>query len=545
MENEIVRPLMERGQYDSIRMRLSELLLTAPKTDSIFANIYGNMGKASMLTGNHTLALEDYRNSLKYATRIDDKRHLEAKSLIEIASIYFEQARYDSAEYYALKSESIFNPRKDYYIYFPFHNMIGYIAWTKGDYALAHQSYEKSEAAARKVEICALPYVFTKKAKLLFSEGKYAEQEKVLRESLRLCDSCDVNDLKLVTLATLVELFKKQGKFSESVEAMESLNRLNDKMNLDVMKRAIQQTEIQFKTKLKDQENKNLISLNEEKDRTVEKQKLVLIVAIAALAIFSFLIVLVLRARQRVKRSMLALEIEKQKTETQNLKLEELNALYRKIFSFISHDFQSPLISLGILIDMLNEKKITPEQLPWYSSEVKSQIMQTQQILQNLLNWSWSELSEGKSLQVKKEVNPQTLAEEVVSTLLSLAGRKEIEIQNHIPKDLSLTFNSDLFRIVLRNLLSNAIKYSYEGGQIEIRWDDGKKVFGVKDEGIGMTIEKAATLFSATTQSETGTWSEKGNGLGLYICHEMLTRVGGSLEVNRLDGNGTMFNFSL
>lgn len=545
MDAEIVSPLLERGQYDSLRMKLTALLQTAPKSDFIFANIYGNMAKASTLTGDQRLGLEDFRKSLTYAKKIPENRYFEAKSLMGIASIYFELEQYDSAETFARQAEAIFNIRKDYYIYFPFHNIIGYIAWTKGDYALAHESYEKSKAAARKVQRCELPYVLTKEAKLYQSEGDLIRLEQALKESQALCDSCGADDLKLVTLATLVELYKKQNRFRETVEAMDQLNELSDKMNLENMKRSIQETEIKYKTELKDQENKSLKSLNEQKDRTVEVQRWGLIISIAALAIFFILIVMVLRARQRLSRSLQALETEQRKTEQQNQKLEELNILYKKIFSFISHDFQNPLISLSILIDMLNEEKITIEQLPVYSAEAKNQILKTQQILLNLLNWSRAELSEGQSLQLRREENPHRLAEEVISTLRTVADRKEVTIHNRLPRDLGLSFNADLFRIILRNLLSNAIKFSYEGGTVEISWDPEKQSVGVRDEGIGMSAEKAATLFSAVTQSEAGTWNETGNGLGLYICHEMIHKAGGKLEMDPLDGNGTLFNFSL
>jgi PAS domain S-box-containing protein len=112
----------------------------------------------------------------------------------------------------------------------------------------------------------------------------------------------------------------------------------------------------------------------------------------------------------------------------------------------------------------------------------------------------------------------------------------------------SISADPDKVRQVLVNLIENAIKYSPEGGHVEVEVGehDGAVRFGVRDEGLGIAPEDQDRIFEkfyrADPQMLRGVG---GTGLGLYICKELVSRMGGRIWVEPNDGKGSAFFFEL
>ncbi len=104
--------------------------------------------------------------------------------------------------------------------------------------------------------------------------------------------------------------------------------------------------------------------------------------------------------------------------------------------------------------------------------------------------------------------------------------------------------------MVLRNLLSNAIKFTGLKGKIEISANPSKKgdeaIFNILDTGIGIPSVMIDSLFNSDEiHSTEGTNKEKGSGIGLKICHEILELNSGWIKVDSKTGEGTVFTFGL
>ena len=112
----------------------------------------------------------------------------------------------------------------------------------------------------------------------------------------------------------------------------------------------------------------------------------------------------------------------------------------------------------------------------------------------------------------------------------------------HIAADL------DKARQVLFNLVENAIKYSPEGGRVGVEVDehDGNVRFAVRDEGLGIAPDDHDRIFEkfyrADPQMVRGVG---GTGLGLYICKELVGRMGGKIWVEPNSDKGSAFFFEL
>ncbi|MGE5499428.1 MAG: sensor histidine kinase, partial [Syntrophothermus sp.] len=107
----------------------------------------------------------------------------------------------------------------------------------------------------------------------------------------------------------------------------------------------------------------------------------------------------------------------------------------------------------------------------------------------------------------------------------------------------------DMVHSIIQNLLTNAVKFSREGSMINLYSfdsDDGLAGIAVKDNGIGMKGDDLENIFRIDVRvSRTGTNDEKGTGLGLIICREMVEKHGGRIWAESRPGEGSTFMFTL
>jgi len=105
---------------------------------------------------------------------------------------------------------------------------------------------------------------------------------------------------------------------------------------------------------------------------------------------------------------------------------------------------------------------------------------------------------------------------------------------------------------VLVNLVENAIKYSPGGGRIEVGIEPASEAdadtvtFFVRDEGLGIPPDEQARIFEKFYRLDPNmTRGVGGTGLGLYICNELVNRMGGHIWVESSEGKGSTFLLSL
>jgi len=245
-------------------------------------------------------------------------------------------------------------------------------------------------------------------------------------------------------------------------------------------------------------------------------------------------------------------ELEKkviERTKELNIKNEELtqlNAVKDKLFSIISHDLKTPIASLSILMEVL-KTNIPLDEIENYSLKVQSYIRDVTDLLDNLLQWSLTQIGD-------KKVNPAELdIKSVIQKNLDLsripAQQKEIQLKTKFPEEEVLVIaDQEMLNLILRNLLSNAIKYSNPKGEVQVSVDfeGDNAVINVKDKGIGISSEAQSKLFKLEQHTTTrGTAEEKGAGLGLKLCKEFLEIQGGKIKVKSEPGKGSEFRFAL
>ncbi len=147
-------------------------------------------------------------------------------------------------------------------------------------------------------------------------------------------------------------------------------------------------------------------------------------------------------------------------------------------------------------------------------------------------------------------VDLRTLAKDVVDELRAcFAARDDISIELSVPAELdSLVADSDKLRQVLINLIDNAVKYSPDGGRIEVAVErrDGGVGISVRDQGIGIAQLEQRRIFGKFYRVDPElARGVGGTGLGLYICRELVRRMGGRVTVTSEEGKGSTFSVEL
>jgi signal transduction histidine kinase len=243
-------------------------------------------------------------------------------------------------------------------------------------------------------------------------------------------------------------------------------------------------------------------------------------------------------------------EIEKQskKIALQNKQLTETLQLKNKIFSLIAHDLRSPVVNILYMLNLLKEEEFKEK----YDTFANSSIQYAQMVinlLENMLVWG-----RGQEDKIKYSPAKHDLANLILTNLSifkETSDRKDIAV-NFTQIGSSVAYcDKDLIDIVIRNLLSNAVKYTQRGGRISILLKD-KSIEGegimlkVCDNGIGIPTTKQKYLFTMTEiESTPGTENEKGTGLGLKLCQELVKINRGTIEVESKEREGTCFIITL
>ncbi len=229
----------------------------------------------------------------------------------------------------------------------------------------------------------------------------------------------------------------------------------------------------------------------------------------------------------------------------QNLELQQLNATKDKFFSIISHDLRSPVSSFGKITSALNANldRLEKDQLKDYISEMNLSANSIHSLLNNLLQWAMGQT--GRLNPEPVELSMKDIATTAQAEVQAQAFEKNIQVNLHENENCCIRADQMMMQTIVRNLLSNAIKFSGKGSPISLTY--GKNLtmgtLSVSDSGPGMTDEDISKLFRIEENvSKLGKdKTEKGAGLGLILCKELVTLNGGTIEAARNNNGGMIF----
>jgi signal transduction histidine kinase/CheY-like chemotaxis protein len=228
-------------------------------------------------------------------------------------------------------------------------------------------------------------------------------------------------------------------------------------------------------------------------------------------------------------------------------KNQELEQAYRTKGEFLanmSHELRTPLNAI-IGFSRLMKRKLG-DTLPERQARNLQMIEQSGEQLLTLVNdlLDFEKIEAGKLDVRREEVELAPLLESLLETLTPLAADKGMALRfesQHLPP--TLQSDKERLRQVLTNLVTNGIKYSDSGtvtlrAGVEGEW----VVFGVSDQGIGMTPEQLEKIFDPFHQVDSSQTRERGGvGLGLAIVARLVHLLRGRISVESEPGVGSTF----
>jgi signal transduction histidine kinase/ActR/RegA family two-component response regulator len=212
----------------------------------------------------------------------------------------------------------------------------------------------------------------------------------------------------------------------------------------------------------------------------------------------------------------------------------------------MSHELRTPLNGILGMAQAMARGELSPLQ-----RERIGVVAASGEALLSLLNdlLDLSKIEAGKTELVDGVVDVSALADGARSIFSALVRDKDVTFSLTVSPSALGCWRGDPARVrqVLHNLISNAVKFTDRGSiAIELRGDPDGLVLRVQDTGVGIAADKLETVFERFVQADASTTRRHGgSGLGLTICRDLATLMGGKIAVESAEGVGTTFIVNL
>lgn len=243
-------------------------------------------------------------------------------------------------------------------------------------------------------------------------------------------------------------------------------------------------------------------------------------------------------------------EVLSQELETEKNKAITATKAKSRFLASMSHELRTPVSSIVGFVELLSSSELSPAQR-------KEAIALTGATAQSLLGLIGKILDVDKIESGKYEVVPQWIDLSQLIELQShsfdaLARQKGISLAcvSQLPINERVFVDQQALRQILTNLVGNALKFTAQGSihvtaRLTPETDNhGTLTIAISDTGCGISEEEQAGLFHRYAQGRCGR-EQTGSGLGLFICKELVTLMGGTLELWSIPAQGTTFTITL
>ncbi|MFA7360267.1 MAG: tetratricopeptide repeat-containing sensor histidine kinase [Candidatus Kapaibacterium sp.] len=533
------------GIYDKALLYVYEELKIREKDYSLNE---GNIAACFVNIGETYRAANDYDNSIKFLTNAIDiylKLNSDSgnKGLVSayerMAAVYFElavnkkdDAFFNLAREYAFKSIELADKYNLIQRKISNWNILGACEMYKRNFAKALEYLEMALKASQ------LESDYSNRINIEANIGGCYLELKEYAKAIDICENAfeeakkrEITVYIKMTSKILYDSYSNLDNYEKAFSYLMEYTRANDILRNEERDRTISMIEQK--------------SLNELRHNEMNKEKERYIILTAAGVLVTVLILIGFLMRNRVLN-----RINKQLIDNGDLiskqksKLEEVNESQNMFFSILSHDLRNPFNGiLGFLNILKNDfDTLTNDEKKQYIDYVNISANQVFKLIERLLELA--RLKDGRYQFKFENVNIREITGQVLQLQRTNTLNKKVTLENNISKDVLIYADKVSVDTILRNLTDNAIKFTPAGGKVslESEFKDSKVVVYVKDNGVGMDSEDMENIFRLDRRiTSKGTNDEKGTGLGLYVCKEMIEKMNGSIKVESVIGKGSTF----
>ena len=221
--------------------------------------------------------------------------------------------------------------------------------------------------------------------------------------------------------------------------------------------------------------------------------------------------------------------------------LRELDEYRRDLVASITHDLKTPLTAIALNTELLASDRRLAEAGSHPVAAIRRSAERLSGLVDDLLALARAE--EG--------LTGHTGAADLVVLVHDACHHAEVDAEQRgvrfvldLPDELLVPVDADAVARVYANIVSNAVKFSLPDGEVRIavRRSGDAVEFACADDGIGISPEDQATVFDMSGRSHDPTARGlPGSGVGLAISHRIVSRLGGSIDVESTQGMGSTF----
>jgi len=541
-----------QSYYPIALFYMNTALANTQKSDKmLLSDIYSGRGRVYADLGDYKKAMYNLDKCEVYAG--DDKLKL-GEAYSEKSYVYMKLLNYEKALNAAKISLKLNQDVGEFQGVAIIYSRLGSIYLAKNDYAKA-LAYD--DTAYRNSKILKmnrlLAGMYLEYANINNKLKKYDVAIGFAKKGVALYDSIGVMAGLAGSYKAMILAYEAKNDLKNALYYEKKYNHTQDSLNTVDKIKSTQLIQNYFELNTRLNHMAEVEKKNEENKSKIEFQHTIINILVASLvAVIILLSVTYYYYKQKkllsnkLQQQHEELSAQKALIETQATNLEDVNNLKDKMMAIVGHDLRTPIANLHNILELFEGDYLTAEEVHILMRDVSPIVKGTELTLSNLLDWAGSQIK-GRAVNTSN-IDIFLLGAEMEQTFKHLLKQKQLRFTNTAKPGQLVLADENHIKIILRNLISNAIKFTGNEGQIILaaNADGDKLTIGVEDTGMGMTAAQVEKLFSSDTHfSQSGTLGEKGTGLGLLLCQELVELNGGKLAVRSTPGEGSKFYFSL